>query len=66
MSRIGEMPIKIPDGVEVKIGPKDATVKGPKGTLSCVTNSQIKLKDVDASFNAKPKFFKYCTFDLLP
>ena len=47
MSRIGEMPIKIPDGVEVKIGPQDAIVKGPKGTLCCVTNSQIKLKDVD-------------------
>ena len=47
MSRVGEMPIKIPDGVEVKIGTEDATVKGPKGTLSCLTNSQIKLKDVD-------------------
>ena len=47
MSRVGEIPIKIPDGVEVKIGPHDATVKGPKGTLSCVTNSQIKLKNLD-------------------
>ena len=47
MSRVGEMPIKIHDGVEVKIGTEDATVKGPKGTLSCLTNSQIKLKDVD-------------------
>ncbi len=34
MSRIGRSPIKIPDGVEVKIDGSKVTVKGPKGTLS--------------------------------
>ena len=33
MSRIGNAPITIPDGVEVKVDNKHITVKGPKGTL---------------------------------
>lgn len=33
MSRIGNAPIAIPDGVEVKIDDKHITVKGPKGTI---------------------------------
>ena len=35
MSRIGKMPISIPNGVEVTLGEGNlVTVKGPKGTLS--------------------------------
>jgi len=35
MSRIGKMPIKLPQGVEVTLGEGNfMTVKGPKGTLS--------------------------------
>ena len=33
MSRIGNKPITVPDGVEVKIDGQKITVKGPKGTL---------------------------------
>ncbi len=33
MSRIGNKPINVPDGVEVTIDGKHITVKGPKGTL---------------------------------
>ena len=33
MSRIGNKPINVPDGVEVKVDGKHITVKGPKGTL---------------------------------
>ena len=34
MSRIGRMPIAIPDGVSVEIAENNhVTVKGPKGTL---------------------------------
>ena len=33
MSRIGNKPITVPDGVEVKIDGHKITVKGPKGTL---------------------------------
>ena len=33
MSRIGRMPIAIPQGVDVKLAGNHITVKGPKGTL---------------------------------
>ena len=33
MSRIGNKPIAVPSGVEVKIDGQKITVKGPKGTL---------------------------------
>lgn len=33
MSRIGNKPITVPEGVEVKIDGQKITVKGPKGTL---------------------------------
>ncbi len=33
MSRIGNKPITVPEGVEVKLDGKNITVKGPKGTL---------------------------------
>ena len=33
MSRIGNKPITIPEGVEVTLDGQKVTVKGPKGTL---------------------------------
>lgn len=33
MSRIGKLPISIPNGVEIKIGADELEVKGPKGSL---------------------------------
>jgi large subunit ribosomal protein L6 len=34
MSRIGNLPVQIPSGVDVNIAGQEVTVKGPKGTLS--------------------------------
>ncbi len=34
MSRIGKMPITIPEGVEVTVNGQQVTVKGPKGTMT--------------------------------
>ena len=34
MSRIGKMPIPVPNGVDVAIDGQTVTVKGPKGELS--------------------------------
>lgn len=34
MSRIGKLPVAIPQGVEVKLDGKNISVKGPKGVLS--------------------------------
>ena len=44
MSRIGRMPIAIPQGVEVKIGENNlVTVKGPKGTLTKNLHADMKI-----------------------
>ena len=45
MSRIGRMPIAIPDGVTVTIAENNqATVKGPKGTLERVLPAEMDIK----------------------
>ena len=43
MSRIGKLPIKIPDGVEVKIDNKEIIVSGPKGLLTQRLVFEIKV-----------------------
>ena len=48
MSRIGKMPISIPDGVEVKIDNDNfITVKGKKGFLSNHFNKDLKISNKD-------------------
>ena len=44
MSRIGKLPIAIPDGVEVKIEGNLLTAKGPKGTESVEFPAEIEVK----------------------
>ena len=44
MSRIGNKPIEVPEGVEVKIDGHKITVKGPKGTLEREINKNISLE----------------------
>ncbi len=44
MSRIGKMPIAIPQGVEVKIEDKIITVKGPKGELAFEFGYKVEIK----------------------
>ena len=44
MSRIGNKPITVPDGVEVKIDGHKITVKGPKGTLEREIHKNISLE----------------------
>ena len=43
MSRIGKLPIAIPDGVEVKIEGNLLTAKGPKGTESVEFPAEIEV-----------------------
>ena len=47
MSRIGKLPIEIPQGVEVKIEGQTITAKGPLGTESVEVNPEILLKVED-------------------
>lgn len=44
MSRIGKLPIAIPDGVEVKIDAHTITAKGPLGTETVSINPDIDVK----------------------
>lgn len=44
MSRIGNKPIVVPEGVEVKLDGNTITVKGPKGTLTRELHKNIAVK----------------------
>lgn len=44
MSRIGNKPITVPEGVEVKIDGNHISVKGPKGTLEREVHKNISLE----------------------
>ena len=44
MSRIGNKPITVPEGVEIKIDGNHISVKGPKGTLEREIHKNISLE----------------------
>lgn len=44
MSRIGNKPITVPEGVEVKLEGQKITVKGPKGTLEREIHNNMTVK----------------------
>lgn len=44
MSRVGKMPITVPQGVDVSIANDKITVKGLLGTLSLAANSLVEVK----------------------
>jgi len=50
MSRIGKLPIEIPQGVDVKIEGQTVTAKGPLGTESVTVREEILLKIEDNKF----------------
>jgi large subunit ribosomal protein L6 len=47
MSRIGNMPVVLPEKVEITLGADQISVKGPLGTLSRKLNPQVKLEKID-------------------
>jgi len=47
MSRIGKMPIPVPEGVTVDIKDRNITVKGPKGELSRAIPEDMLVKVAD-------------------
>jgi large subunit ribosomal protein L6 len=44
MSRIGQTPINVPQGVTVDVKEEEVIVKGPKGELSCNVNADMIIK----------------------
>ena len=47
MSRIGKLPVAVPNGVEVKIGTDFVEVKGPKGSLKTPVCPLIQYEQAD-------------------
>jgi len=48
MSRVGKLPIKLPQGVSLTVKPDNTvTVKGPKGELHQVVDPDIKVEIID-------------------
>lgn len=50
MSRIGNKPLSIPDGVTLSIQGNVVTIKGPKGELSQEIDAEFKLEENEGSY----------------
>ena len=48
MSRIGRLPVPVPDGVEVTLDGQSVSVKGPKGTLQHRVVEPIRISRADS------------------
>lgn len=55
MSRIGKLPIKVSEDVNVTIDGQNITVKGPKGELSLKIHNLVELVAIEGGFQVKPK-----------
>jgi len=49
MSKIGQLPIQIPNGVIIDVSGKTVNVSGPKGKLSIVINDLVGLKQEEGN-----------------
>lgn len=48
MSRVASNPVRIPGGVEVKLGGGEISVKGAKGSLSMPVHAEVEIKQEDS------------------
>lgn len=53
MSRVGNAPIEVPQGVEINVQPGLVTVKGPKGELSQKFDTAISVEVAENVVNVK-------------
>ena len=54
MSRVGKMPIAVPQGVDVQISAEQITVKGANGTLVRTASSLVNIKKDGAVISLEP------------
>lgn len=54
MSRVGKMPIAVPQGVDVKISAEAVTVKGSLGTLNLPVNGLVTVSQEGAALKVAP------------
>lgn len=60
MSRVGNKPIDLPQGVEVNLSADSVTVKGPKGVLSRQIHPEFKVEVADNQIRlSRPNESKY-------
>ena len=55
MSRLGKLPVALPDKVTVNVAPTAITVKGPKGELKTLNSSDVVVEVKDGKVWVKPK-----------
>ena len=53
MSRVGQSPITVPSGVEVKLGSGNLSVKGPKGQLERSFPEEVSVEQADGEIRVK-------------
>ncbi len=54
MSRLGKLPVALPDKVTVNVAPNAITIKGPKGELSTVNTNEVIVEVTDGKVWVKP------------
>ena len=54
MSRVGKMPIAVPQGVDVAVSADQVTVKGAKGSLSRTVSDLVTIRKDGAVINVAP------------
>lgn len=55
MSRIGNKPIKVPQGVTVALNDNTVSVKGPKGELKVTLVDQVEVSIADGAVTVTPR-----------
>ena len=54
MSRVGQVPVSVPDGVDVTINGSIVSVKGKLGELSVKLTDNITIEQADSQVPVKP------------
>lgn len=54
MSRVGQIPVALPDGVEVAIAGREVSAKGKLGALSMTLSDQVELTQEDGKLTVAP------------
>jgi large subunit ribosomal protein L6 len=54
MSRLGKLPVDLPEKVTVQVQPNQVVVKGPKGELSTPITADVTVEVVDGKVWVKP------------
>ena len=54
MSRVGKLPIPIPQGVNVNLAENEITIKGPKGELKTSFTGDVKVETTDGKITVSP------------